>query len=130
MPPTPGRRPRWTLRAIVIAIGLIFIAIVLIVFGADSGHVQHALAVLGTVAAAFASVKQGHTAKAKSDHHDEESKKEEYDERLKKAHNVVADHFKTVSFWWYAFFFGAVAAVLAELIDWGMPVVTWLSKLL
>jgi len=35
-----------------------------------------------------------------------------------------ADHFKKVSGWWYSFLGGALAAVLAELIDWwGKPVI-------
>ncbi len=80
-------------------------------------HLQHALAILGTVTAALASGVQGKTAKTKSDHHQELSAKEK-DATLKSAHTYDANHFKTVSVWWYTFFGGAVAAVLAELIDW------------
>jgi hypothetical protein len=131
-PPEPPKRPRWPLIAGVIAI-------VLIVLGAIKGigacpdrgcvtdHLQHALAILGTVTAALASVTQGKTAKTKSDYHQDMSTKGN-DETLKGAHRYDANHFKMVSFWWYTFFCGAVAAVLAELIDWGKPFIDSLCK--
>jgi hypothetical protein len=127
--PDPEAPSTWLLIAGDIAIGLFVIAIGSIVVAAIlgivacpkeecvTGHLQHALAVLGTVTAAFASVKQGETAKAKSDRHRKLSTKGN-DETLKGAHKVVADHFKKVSGWWYAFFGGAIAAVVAEFIDW------------
>jgi hypothetical protein len=44
----------------------------------------------------------------------------------KSAHLKDFEHFKKVSFWWYIFFVGAVAAVLAEFLDWwGKPWVDW-----
>jgi hypothetical protein len=77
-----------------------------------TGHGQHLLAFLGTVTAALASFRQGRTAKTKSEHH----------KKLKAADNDDHDydfkHFKKVSVWWYTFFGGALAAVLAEFIDW------------
>ena len=123
-----------------LAIGLSVVAIGLIVLGSIGGivacpdrkcvtdHLQHALAILGTVTAALASGVQGKTAKMKSDHHQELSAKEK-DATLKSAHTYDASHFKTVSVWWYTFFGGAVAAVLAELIDWwGKPFIDSLYK--
>jgi hypothetical protein len=135
-PPEIPKRPRWPLTA-----G--GIAICLIVFGAIKGigacagpgpgcvtdHLQHAFAILGTVTAALATVTQGKTAKRKSDYHEYWSTKGN-DETLKGAHKYDANHFKMVSFWWYTFFVGTVAAVVAEFIDWwGKPLIDWLSKL-
>jgi hypothetical protein len=86
-------------------------------------HVQHLLAVLGTVTAALASFRQGRTAKTKSWYH--EGKKD-----ADADHSNAFEHFKTASFWWYIFFVGALVAVLAELIDWwwGKPVIHWLTQ--
>ena len=37
-----------------------------------------------------------------------------------------AEHFKCGGIWWYTFFGGAIAAVLAELIDWWWkPLIDW-----
>jgi hypothetical protein len=80
-------------------------------------HAQHLLAFLGTATAALASFRQGKTAKTKSEHHRKLSK-DEKEAPLKSAHDYDANHFKNVSVWWYTFFAGAAAAVLAELIDW------------
>jgi hypothetical protein len=74
------------------------------------GHGQHVLAVLGTLTAALASFRQGRTAKTKSWYH--EDKKADAD------HNNDFEHFKKVSFWWYTFLGGALAAAVAEFIDW------------
>jgi hypothetical protein len=75
------------------------------------GHGQHLLAVLGTLTAALTSFRQGRTAKTKSEYH--EAKKAESND-----HDNDFKHFKKVSFWWYIFFVGALAAVVAECIDW------------
>jgi hypothetical protein len=138
-PPVDRKRWRWPLIAGVVAIGLIVIAAVLeanpaIVACQDrkcvTGHLQHALAFLGTVTAALASGVQGKRAKTKSDHHKDESVKEKYDATQKEAHKYEAAHFKKVGFWWYAFLSGAIAAVVAEILDWWpQPVDDWLSKL-
>ena len=51
------------------------------------------------------------------------------DAKVKSAHAYDFHHFKMVSFWWYIFFFGALAAVLAEFIDWwGKSVIDWLTQ--
>jgi hypothetical protein len=76
------------------------------------GHGQHLLAVLGTLTAALASFRQGRTAKTKSLYHEGKKKAENDD------HDNDFKHFKKVSVWWYTFFVGALAAVVAEFIDW------------
>jgi hypothetical protein len=89
-------------------------------------HVQHALAILGTVTAALAAVTQGRTAKKKSDRHLTEWRNEKDDDKLRCAHAYDFHHFKMVKFWWYTFFAGAVAAILAEFLDWwGKPFIDW-----
>jgi hypothetical protein len=75
-------------------------------------HTQHVLAVLGTLTAALASLRQGKKAKAKSKHHDRLNADQNYD------HNYDFKHFNQVSLWWYIFLVGAVLAVIAESIDW------------
>jgi hypothetical protein len=123
-----------------------FIAIGLIAFGASKGigactddpdyrgcvrgHLQHAFAILGTVTAALASVTQGRTAKTKSDYHGEKWSPVN-DTEPNKAHADDFHHFRMVSFWWYTFFVGALAAVVAEFIDWwGKPFIDSLLKLI
>jgi hypothetical protein len=134
-PDFPKRRP-WPLPAGVVALALIG-------FGAFGGigactdpdyrgcvtdHLQHAFAILSTVTAALASFRQGRTAKTKSVHHGTEWRKET-NETLKGAHAYDFHHFKRVSFWWYTVFVGAVAAVVAEFIDWwGKPLIDLLLK--
>jgi hypothetical protein len=125
-PPQIPKRSRWP----IFAGG---IAIVLIASGASKGigactdpdyrgcvtdHLQHAFAILGTVTAALASVTQGKTAKRKSDYHKGRSTKGN-DETLKGAHAYDANHFNMVSFWWYSFFVGALAAVFANSLTGG-----------
>ena len=135
-PPQIPTRPTWPLIAGGIAIFLIgFVAIKGIVACTDPErecvtlHLQHAFAILGTVTAALATVTQGKTAKRKSDYH-EYWKTKGNDETLKGAHAYDANHFNMVSFWWYTFFVGALAAVVAEFIDWwGKPLIDWLSRL-
>jgi hypothetical protein len=123
--PADRERRRWVLAGVIvfglIALGAIGLAISAVVACSDGkcmwGHWQHVLAVLGTLTAALASVTQGKTAKTKSDHH-LGSWRTETDKKLKSAHAYDFHHFKTVKFWWYIFFAGAVAAVVAEFIDW------------
>jgi hypothetical protein len=113
-------RRRWLHIAGIVAIGLIALGAIVGAIGEAVacqkgecvwGHGQHLLAVLGTLTAALASFRQGRTAKTKSEYH--EAKKAENDD-----HDNDFKHFKKVSFWWYTFFVGAVAAVVAEFIDW------------
>jgi hypothetical protein len=115
---TPKRR-RWPLIVGAVS-GLIVIAIGgWRLFGRE--HVQHLLAFLGTLTAVIASGVQGKRAKTKSEHHRELSTKPE-EASLKSAHDYDADHFEKVSFLWYIFLLGAIAAAAAELIDWwGKP---------
>jgi hypothetical protein len=110
-------KPHWVVTVCVIVTGLGVIAIVWSVFGAD--HLQHLLAFLGAVTAVVASCLQGKTAKTKSKHH-QNSWGTETEAKLKSEHKFDANHFKKVSAWWYTFLVGAIAAALAELIDWGV----------
>ena len=132
-PPTDRERRRWPLIAGGIALASIVLGSIKGIDacpdrGCVTDHLQHALAILGTVTAALASVTQGKTAKTKSDYHQDMSTKGN-DETLKGAHRYDANHFKMVSFWWYTFFCGAVAAVVAEFIDWwGKPLIDLLLK--
>jgi len=136
-PVAPKRRWGWLHIAGVIAIGLIaLIAIALAIKGfvacqgreCVTGHVQHLLAFLSTLTAALASLRQGKTAKMRSDHH-LDSWHTEADAKLKSAHAYDFHHFKMVGFWWYTFLLGAIAAAVAEFIDWwGQPFINWLLK--
>jgi hypothetical protein len=139
-PPIPqvGEKRRWLHVLGLTLIGLIaVVAIVLAARGFNACspnlevsvgecrglHVQHLLAVLGTVTAALASFRQGRKAKKKSDYH--KGKKADAD------HNNDFVHFKKVSFWWYVFFVGALVAVGAELIDWWLkPFSHWLTQVI
>jgi hypothetical protein len=127
-PPRDRKHRRWP------ALLVGGIAIVFIVLGAIKGihactdteegcvteHLKHALAVLGTVTAALASFTQGRTAKTKSNYHGGQWGTVN-DADLKSAHADDFHHFKMVSLWWYTFFVGAVAAVVAEVVDWWKP---------
>ena len=111
---------RWLHVAGIVVIGLIALGAIVVAIAAVVacswegkcvwGHGQHLLAVLGTLTAALASFRQGRTAKTKSWYH--EDKKADAD------HNNDFEHFKKVSFWWYTFLGGALAAAVAEFIDW------------
>jgi hypothetical protein len=80
-------------------------------------HLQHVLAFVGVSTAAVASFHQCRKAKKKSADH-EQLWGNEREGTLKAILESDIEHFKKVSFWWYVFFWGAVSAALAELIDY------------
>jgi len=99
----------------------------------DSKDLQHSAAILAAILTLLASFKQHGHARAKATKHScllrEELSVRQRDDipppktdesTLVKVLRHDVDHFKKVGFWWLIVFLGALIAVLAEALDWGL----------